>query len=386
MKKLSGFGVLAGLAVIASMAGPVLGQSTACIEDYQPGVNYFPDEMQVEHAQGFTIEYFDHYKLMTITQPWQESGDDLAYLLVQCGAPVPEGYDDALVVEVPVDTAVSMSTTYLAGMVALDLSDSVAAVDEFDYISSPEIRARIDAGDLAEVGSGTTVNIEALLALEPGVIFTYGGGDTGPVLRDAGLTVALNSDWMEASPLGRAEWVKFIAAFFNREAEANALFEGIESEYTALAALTTDMEDRPTVLLNAMYNDTWYAAGGASYMATLVADAGGDYLWAEDASTGALPLSFETVLDRASEAEVWLNPNYWFSLADGMAEDERYALFTAFQTGSVYNSVARVNETFGNDYAESGALHPEWVLADLIAILHPELLPDHDLYYFVQLQ
>jgi iron complex transport system substrate-binding protein len=387
MSKRFGFAALAGLAVIASMTAPAAGQvSPACVQNFEAGTDYFSDKASVAYADGFTIDYFGSYKVLTVAGGMGQAADVYTYVLVQCGAPAPDGFEDAVIVEVPVDTVVTMSTTYLAGLDVLGLGGSIAAVDEFDYVYSEAVRTRIEAGHLSEVGSGSSLDVESLVALEPDVIFSFGNSETFGILQDLGLTPVANADWLETSPLGRAEWVKFLAAFYNAEAQANTFFEGIASEYLALAGMTAGVEERPTVLLNAMYNDTWYAAGGASYAAELVRDAGGDYLWADDASVGALPLSFEAVLDRGSQADIWLNPNFWFTLEDGLAEDERYALFRPFQTGAVYNNTARINDTFGNDIFESGAVHPERVLADLIAIFHPALLPEHDLFYYVRIQ
>lgn len=347
-------------------------------------------ETTVEYAEGFTIEYVEGFKVIEVLTPWQGAEDPIRYVLAPCGADIPGDYADATVINVPIQSVVSMSTTYLPALIELDLIESVIGVDEFDYVYAPAIRERIDAGDLIEIGGGSTVNVEQALDLAPDLILTYGLGfpdyDAHPVLIEAGLSVALNGDYMETSPLGRAEWIKFIAAFFNKEAEADAIFNEIAANYEELAALAADAEAQPTVMVNAMYADTWYVSGGGSYLARLIEDAGGDFLWADDEGTGALPLAFEDVLDRAQDADVWLNPNFWFSLEEGLAEDERYAEFAAFENGGVYNNNARVGELGANDYTEGGALHADRVLADLIAILHPELVPDHDLFYFRALE
>lgn len=372
-----------------SAQAPIENLVDGCVETYDPSVDYFPVESEVTHAEGFEIEYFNHYKVITVTRPWQQAETLFTYVLVQCGAPVPEGYEDAAVIEVPTQRVITMSTTYLPHFVDLGLVDTIIATDEFDFVYSPEVRERIDAGELSEIGGGSTVNVELALDLEPDVIFTYGLGspdyDAHPVLIDAGLNVALNSDYMETSPLGRAEWLKFTALFFNREAEANAIFDEIVTRYTELTELAATAEEQPKVLVNAMYGDTWYVSGGASYVAEFIADAGGAYAFADDESSGGVPLDFESVLEAAQDADVWLNPNYWFSLADGLAEDARYSEFAAFENGGVYNNVARVNATGGNDFLETGAAHPELVLADLIAIFHPELLPDHTLTFYMPL-
>ena len=365
------------------------GNPPECLTAYDPAVDYFPDKVTVEQAAGFTVEYGLSYKVVEVTQPWV-GAEPITYLLVQCGAPVPEGVTADAVIEVPVASAVSMSTTYLPHFVELGLLESLVGVDEFDFIYSPDVRARIDAGELTETGGGSFVDVEQVLDLEPDVVFTYGIGsadyDAHPALLAAGIPTVLNGDYMETTPLGRAEWVKFTSLFFNAEAEAEALFGGIESAYSELAAQAAAAEERPSVLVNAMYGDTWYVSGGNSYQARLIADAGGDYLWADDETTGGLPLSFEAVLERGAHADVWINPNFWFSRADGLAEDERYSAFAAFEEGTVYNNVARVTEMGGNDILETGVLHPEGVLADLIAIFHPDALPDHALTYYLVLE
>jgi iron complex transport system substrate-binding protein len=381
-----------GLLASATLAqeAPAANLSDSCVDTYDPSVDYFPDKTEVEYAEGFEVEYFNNYKVINVLRPWRDADVTFTYVLVQCGTPAPEGYDDAEVIDVPVNSAVSMSTTYLPHFVELELIDQLVGVDEADFVYSPEIRERIDAGDVIEVGGGSAVNVEQVLNLEPDLIMTYGLGspdyDAHPALLAAGLNVALNSDYMETSPLGRAEWIKFTAAFFNREAEANTFFDEVAQRYNDLTALAADAEERPTVLVNALYGDTWFMSGGDSYIARLIADAGGEYLWSDDESSGGLPLSFEGVLERAQDADYWLNPNFWTSLDEGLAEDERYAEIAAFENGSVYNNNLRMNALGANDYTEGGVVNPDRVLEDLVAIFHPELLPDHEMVYFRHLE
>ncbi len=195
--------------------------------------------------------------------------------------------------------------------------------------------------------------------------------DVFAMLERAGLPYAVDAAWTEATPLGRAEWVKFTASFFNREAEANRLFDGIAARYEELRAIARTVERRPTVLVGTPFQGTWHVSGGAAYQARLIADAGGAYLWADDPTTGSIPLDFESVYARGLDAEVWIHPYGWHSLADGIKADERMADFAAWKSGRVYNNDARINGEGGNDYWETGSLRPDLILADLIEILHP---------------
>ncbi len=386
--------VLAGLIPVAGQSaqaqGPTTNLRTGCVENYDPSVDYFPEKATVQMAENFTVEYFNNYKLVTVLHPWM-GADPATYVLVQCGTPAPDLGGDANVIEVPGTTLVSMSTTYLPFIVDLGLLDDLVGLDDSNTVSTPAVREKIDAGQLVTVGSGPSVNVEAVLDLDPSLIMTYGSGypdyDAYPALIEAGLPVVLNAEYKEISPLGRAEWLKYIALFYNKEAAGEALFDAIAAQYADLVALTADLEERPTVFVNSPWEGTWYMAGGNSYVAKLLADAGADYLWADDESTGSLYLDFETVFEHAVDADFWVNAgSNWLSLDDALAEDERFEKFAAFQNGNVWGNNKAMNDFGGNDYWEGGVANPQLVLADLIAIFYPDLLPDHEFVYYLPLQ
>lgn len=340
-------------------------------------------------AKHLSIEYFDGHKVLTVTNPWQNADKTYIYVLYQRGDQRPEGYENGVFVEVPVQSMVTMSTTYIAYMEALGVLDALAGVDNFQFIYSPEVRKTIDTGALIEVGSGPEVNVELLYEMEPDVIMTYGLGtqwDTHPKLIEAGLDVVINAEHTELTPLARSEWIKFIAAFFNKEEEANRIFEEMVARYQTMQEMTAEIEERPTVLNNAPYQGSWWVAGGRSHAARLIEDAGGDYLWSDTSEEGSLMLDFEAVFEKAVDADYWINPGTWSSLDQALAEDSRYAEFKAFQEGAVYNNNRRMNEYGFSDYWESGITNPDIILADLIKIFHPELLPDHELVYFRKLE
>lgn len=374
----------------ASAVAPTTNLIDGCIESYDAAIDYFPEKATLTYTEGFTVEYHNHYKVVTVNTPWQGATEPLRYALVQCGAPAPEGFQPAEIIEVPVMRFVSMSTTYLPVLDQLNLLDRVVGLEDILYVSSENVLARAEAGQFQYIGAGANVNVEQALDLDPDLIMTYAVGgndyDAHPKLLEAGLKVAIESSWLDTSPLGRAEWNKFIALFFNKEAAAEATFTATATRYQALAALVTEVPDRPTVFTDTEYQGTWYVPGGQSYFARFLADAGADYLWADDPATGSVPLAFEAVFDRAQGADFWLNQGYINSLAELAAADARYADFAAFQSGNVWNNNVRLNANGGNDYYESGVANPDVVLADLIKIFHPDLLPEHELVYYQQLK
>ncbi len=377
-----------GSAAASSLSANLEG---SCADSYDPSIDYFPQKLSVSFATGFEVEYHNNFKIVTVANPWQGAQESFRYLLVQCGTPAPQDVDGD-VIEVPVVDMIAMSTTYLPTLDSLGLIDRLIGIDSYVWTTNEAVRARIEAGEIAEIGGGAGVNVELTLDLDPALVMTYGTGfadyDTHPALLEAGIPVALNGDFVEQDPLGRAEWMKFIALFFNREADAVEEFDAVAAEYRRVAGLTASLSERPTVLLGSVYNGTWYVAGANSYMAKLLADAGAAYLWADEGDVGALPLSFESVYAIAADAEFWLNPDnsFWFSIGDVVASDPRYADFEALERGQLFNNNANVNKNGGNAYYEEGAAHPERVLKDLVRILHPHLLPDHELVFFRQIK
>jgi iron complex transport system substrate-binding protein len=371
-------------------SAPTTNLTDSCIEDFDATIDYFPEKLAPEYSDGFGVEYHHSYKVVTVNTPWQGASAPLRYALVQCGAPIPEGFTEQEIIEVPVERFVGMSTTYLPVLDRLGLLDRLVGLDDITYVSNETVIAMDKAGQLGYIGYGANVNVEQALSLEPDLILTYAVGgsdyDAHPKLLEAGLPVVVESSWLDNSPLGRAEWLKFIALFFNQEAAAVDAFANTAAAYNDLAALAAQVETRPTVFTDSVYQGTWYMPGGQSYFARYLADAGADYLWADEPSAGSQPLSFEAVFDRAQDAQFWLNQGYISSLDELLAGDARYGEFAAFQAGNIWNNNARMNANGGSDYYESGSANPDVVLADLIKIFHPELLPEHELVYYQQLK
>ena len=270
--------------------------------------------------------------------PWPGAQEAVQYLLVQCGTPAPDGYDGVQRITVPIRRLAALSTTQLPHLELLDALENLVAVSDIEMVHSPGVNQRFAAGKIAEIGHGAGVNLELVLELETDVVMTVASAQSQynahPVLQQAGVAVAINAEYTEPSLLGRTEWLKFTAAFFNAEALAERRFADIVAQYQQYAALVQDVptDQRPTVFGGSLWRDTWHVAGGKSYAAQLVAAAGGAYLWADDDSGGSLPLDFEAVYEKAHAADIWLTMrNEWHSLAEVQAADERYAAFAAFQ-------------------------------------------------------
>jgi len=327
---------------------------------------------------------------VAVQVPWRSADDPLRYLLVPRGGEVPARFAGHRRIEVPVRSVVTLSTTYLAHLELLGALDTLVGVANFDHVCSPATRRRIDAGELAEVGENQAVNVELLIEMEPDLVLGYGIGvvedDNHPALFEAGLDVVLTTEFLEPTPLARAEWIKFIALFVGREAEAETLFRQIEERYLELQDLARGAADRPTVLLNADFQGVWYLPGGRSYMATLLNDAGADYIWRDNESAATSAYDAESVFERGGRAMFWLNPGQARRFEQLLAIDRRYALFDAVRHCRVYNCTARLGPGGGNDIWETGVANPHLVLADLVRIFHPDLLPDHQLIWYQRLE
>ncbi len=368
----------------------------SCVTDYDAEVEYFPDQVDIVDAENFSVEYFNNYKVVTVSDAY-DGASEFHYVLVQCGTPAPSAEDfpeDTQFVDIPVGDVITLSTTQLPTLTQLGLIDHLVGVDSFDYINTEEALTRIDAGKVEAVGFNSEINVELVLSLEPGMVLTYGfdpATDAHPVLLDAGIFTALDASWRELSPLGRAEWLKFTALFYNVEDEANAVYTDIKTQYqdAQQLALSVPEDERPTVLINSFlgYADAWFIPGADTYVGQLVRDAGGQLMLAEEGSVESNGLSLETVYEGALDADVWLADTFAVnSQADMLALDERFGDFEAFQSGNIWNNNRDENENFGNNYYELGVTNPHLILLDLVAIFHPELMPDHDFTFYHQLE
>ena len=271
----------------------------------------------------------------------------------------------------------------------LGVENTLVGFPNTDYISSEKTRKLIDVGKVREVGTNETLNTEVLIDMAPDLIVSFGLNNNNPTidnLQKSGLKVIYNGDWTEQSPLGKAEWIKFFGALYGLDNKANTIFKEIEKEYTNTLALVKKATSKPTVLSGAMYQEQWYVPQGESWAALFMKDAQSNYLWADSKGTGSLALPLENILDKAQNADDWISPGDFSSLKELSDNNPHYKQFSSFKNKKVYSYSKNKGAKGGILYFEWSPTRPDWVLKDLIKIFHPELMPNHTLFFYQKLE
>ncbi len=349
------------------------------------------DTNTIEYAKGFTIEAYDQYSVVNVKQAWVGADKSFKYVLYKEGKEViPDSLKTLPSLKVPVQSIVVTSTTHLPSLVVLEEEKSLKGFPGLNYVSSPSIRKLINDNHIKEVGQNEQLNTELLLDLNPSVIVAFamdGSNQALQLIEKSGTPVVYNGDWVEQTPLGKAEWIKLFGALYGKEKEAKTFFDNIVQDYKDAQALVKDAKNNPTVMSGAMYQDVWYTPQGQSWMAIYFKDAKSDYLWKETEGTGSLSLSLEVVLDKAIDASFWINPAQYETLQQLVDANPHYAKFNAFKNKNVYSFSPRKGETGGSLFYELGPTRPDLVLKDLIYILHPEIsIPNYQPVFFEQLK
>lgn len=347
----------------------------------------------IEYARGFSIEKSDTgITILKITSPWPNAETAFTYALVpKEKLPTITLDTDAFdaIIGTPVESIVVTSTTHIPALESLGVLDKLIGFPDTDYISSKHARKRIDEGKIQELGSNESLNAEMVLVLRPELVVGFSinaENSTYNTLEKANIPVVYNGDWTEESPLGKAEWIKFFAPFFEKEMEADRIFKEIAKEYTNAVAIAKKANTAPTVLSGAMYKDVWYLPGGESWAAQFLRDANANYLWAVTPKTGSLSLSWEHVLEKGQHADFWIAPAQFTSYIQMNDASTHYTQFDAFQKKKIYTFSKTKGATGGILYYELAPQRPDLVLKDLIHILHPEVLPEYEPFFFTPLE
>jgi iron complex transport system substrate-binding protein len=344
---------------------------------------------EIHHAKGLEIYNHEGYSLVKITSPWPDAKESFTYVLQKKNGIIPDSLKQFTTIQIPIKSIVVTSTTHIPALEMLGIENTLVGFPNTDYISSEKTRKRIDAGKVREVGTNETLNTEVLIDMAPDVIVSFGLNNSNPTLdnlQKSGLKVMINGDWTEQSPLGKAEWIKFFGALYGLDSKANTVFSEIEKEYTNTLALAKKAMTKPTVLSGAMFQDQWYVPQGESWASLFLRDAQSNYLWANSKGTGSLTLPFENILEKAQDAEFWIAPGDFSSLKQMSDSNPHYSQFASFKNKKVYSYGLNKGAKGGILYFEWSPTRPDWVLKDLITIFHPELLPNHKLFFFQKLE
>ncbi|MGD0581609.1 MAG: ABC transporter substrate-binding protein [Bacteroidales bacterium] len=343
---------------------------------------------EISYAERFTLEKKDGISILTIIDPWQGAVNvNQVYYLVKRGETIPQGYDTSRVIRTPVSRIIAMSTTYLSMISALGETDKVTGISGADLLYDEKLRKAVNAGKIEDVGYNENLNGELIVKLDPDLVMVYGiGGESSGYtgkLKELGIKVMFNADYLENDPLGKAEWIKVFGALFLKEKEANELFSSIVDEYNSIKKFISEKTSaRPSVLLGLPWKDTWYVSPGNSFISRLISDAGGNYIWKETTAEASMPYGLESVWRKAMNADYWLNISNVQEPGEILTIDNRLGEIPAFKKGNLYNNNNRVADNGGNDYWESGSVNPQIILKDVASILHPEIFPDYICYYY----
>ncbi len=345
-------------------------------------------QIEISHAEGFSIIDYGDYSVLNIKNPWPKAEKSYRYALIprENAARITlntEEFDG--IIETPIKRIVVTSTTHIPALELLESEQSLVGFPGMNYISSEKTRTRIDNQHIRELGKNEGINIEVLIEIQPQVVVAFGVDGVNKSMETvskANIPVLYNGDWVEKSPLAKAEWIKFFGALYNKSKEAATIFETIEREYKEAKAIAAEVKQRPTVLCGAMYKDVWYLPNGTSPEAQFLNDANANYIWSETTETGSIALSFESVFDKAYDANLWLSPSYYSSYSDLAEANVRYTKFDAFESNKIYTFANTTGATGGVIYYELGTARPDLVLKDMIKICHPDLLTDYEPTFF----
>lgn len=345
------------------------------------------------HATGFTLlgSEANTATLIVVDKPWQGSQGEQRMLLIdreECYEDI--NHPSLQRIAGNVERVVCLSSSYIAMLDAIEQADKVVGVSGKEFIFDEKIASAEHIGD---VGYDSVFNIELLLSLKPDLVMLYGISAKSILeerLQQFGIPYFYVGEYLESSPLGKAEWVVAIAEIMGVRERGEQCFAQIEERYTTLCNTvcehTATTSTKPRVLLNTPYRDVWYLPAPESYMVQLIEDAGG-YAYTEgNAGDTTLPIGIEQAYSYAQEADLWLNVGGCNTLNELTASNPLFGATRVVTEQRVYNNTRRRTASSGSDFWESGVVKPDVILEDLIRIIHPTLLPAKELYYYKQLQ
>lgn len=343
------------------------------------------ENYEVQYAQGFSVVKTKDYTHITVNNPWDSTAILQSYVLVDRAIDLPANLPKGTIVRTPIATAAATSATQCTTLNELNSLGIIIGVCEPQYINIKHIKQGVADGSIEDLGMASNPSSEAIILLSPEVFFVDPvTGQSRQNIERTKIPIVQTPDYTEPHPLGRAEWIRFYSLFVGQEALADSLFAITAKNYNDVKSMVSAANNKPSVFLDTRYQGSWNVAGGKSYISTILADAGAEYLWADNESTTFMPLSFEAVLDKAGNGDKWLIRYYsdkdmtYNSLEK---EYKPYSYFKAFKDKNVYGC-----NTMNTTYYEDLPIHPDYILKDLAHAFHPDLFPEYKARYYKPLE
>ena len=343
------------------------------------------DTLALRYSSLLTIVEHDGYTVADISNPWKPGKLLHRYYLVPRNDSQTSNFQDGTVIEVPIQRAAVFTTVHCALLTELGLGSHIVGVADAKYIKVPYIQQQIAAGRIVDCGNGLNPVVEKIMDVKPEVIMLSPFENSGGYgkTEDIGIPLIECAEYMEASPLARAEWMRFYGLLFGESEKADKLFHEVDSSYTALKRQAQKAGEGRSVILDKITGSVWYMPGGRSTIGQMLQDAGARYPWASDEQSGSLSLPFETVLERGGESDVWMlrySSNHDLTFDELLSEYHGYSQLKAFRNHEVYGCNVELSQFY-----EDTPFHPDRLLCDFLQILHPDIIGLPSLRYFLPL-
>lgn len=342
-------------------------------------------EIPLHYAENLKLSQAEDYTIARLRNPWDTTKTLHTYILIDKEKTLPPDLPKGTLVRTPLSKAIVYSSVHCGLLKQIGALQSIGGICDLPYIKLPEIQEGCRQGSIIDAGNGMNPDIEKIIDLHPDAILLSPFENTGGYGRVEKLNIPIIecADYMETSALGRAEWMRFYGLLFGQTQKADSLFAEVEKNYNDLKAMVAPLSFAPSVISELKNGSAWYVPGGKSTSARIYADAGANYVFADDAHSGSVPLAFETVFDKGQDADYWLikyNQATDKTYRELKQDFAPYAGFRAFKERRIYGC-----NTHHIPLYEDYPFHPDWLLKDLIKIFHPTLLEGYELKYFTKL-
>ena len=359
----------------------------SCKKEPRIVIKSIEPESIIRHAKGFDIVDDNGIKKLIIKTAFQNSTEVSEYEISKKNS---NSTSKNKIIKVPIQRIALTSTTHIPMVELLNKETTIVGFANTKYVSSEKTSALIAVGKIKEIGKESSLNTEVILDLKPEIVIGFSvsaANKSLKTLQKSGIPVLYNGDWLEETPLGRAEWIKFFGVLFDKEKQADSIFKVIEANYLKAKNSALKATTKPTILSGAiMSKDIWNLPAGNSFVAQFLKESNTNYLWNNSKGKGSLSLSFESVFEKGKDADFWIAPGYFSSKEQLLQSNQIYTEFEAFKNNKIYTPSTKKGKTDGVLYYELAPVRPDLVLKDLIKITHPNLLPNYTLTFFEKMQ